>query len=346
MTTNLTQKDLHDVCSESFLPYRIDIVLDSECNLSCIGCIRILNKKCNNIDYCQFIKSIMLQENKESYELHFTGGEPFLKWNMIKEIIDEVKLFVSNITYSIYSNLTLLTDDMIHYIKLNSIQLHTSLDGLKNNNDVIRGIGTYEKITSNIQRLNNNNIEIQSITTTAKNENINSLSSDFIFLLSTLNIKKWRLNIDYHGINILESEVIDKIFELYTCAIAHNLLVEGTWMYPFNNLVSDNTEGFCSASRGNTIAILPNGKLSLCPYIETLSSSYFDDWMETEKEYCLLKMKLNDVVQCDQCIIKNYCKTQCLITRSQNDKKLFNWYCNVYRGLTVRLLEFYITKLK
>ncbi|MEA3317853.1 MAG: hypothetical protein U9R54_07840 [Bacteroidota bacterium] len=69
--------------TENYEPHRIDIVLDNECNLSCIGCIRTKNKKESGIDYSKFINGIAEKCNKENYQKHFTGGLPFLYWDLL-----------------------------------------------------------------------------------------------------------------------------------------------------------------------------------------------------------------------------------------------------------------------
>ncbi|MBE9467944.1 MAG: radical SAM protein [Bacteroidetes bacterium] len=329
--------------TELYQPYRIDIVLDNECNLSCIGCIRTKNEKEKTIDYPNFVKSIIENKSEKEYQIHFTGGEPFLDFSLLTQTIKEIQSITSNrLNYSIYTNLTILNKDIIEFVKSNNIQIHTSLDGLKEENDTIRGNGTFEIITNNIKRLKRAGIEINSVTTTLKNKNINNISTKFITELENLKVKTWRLNIDYLGIEIEPNDLIDKIFTLYNFAIQHHISVEGTWLYPFHNLISDNKNGFCPATKGETISILPDGKISMCPYSDTFFGTYKTDWHDINKEFNVVKKNLSENKKCTTCIIKDYCQTQCLITREQNNPELFDWYCKVYRGLTIKLLNYHI----
>lgn len=329
--------------TELYQPHRIDIVLDNDCNLSCLGCIRTKNEKNIKIDYSEYIKNILENGSEKEYQIHFTGGEPLLDWRLLTQTISETQTVTeSKPKYSIYTNLTILNNEIIRFIKSNSIEIHTSVDGLKNENDKIRGKRTFEIITNNIKRLKKYGIEINSVTTTLKNENINSITTDFINELENLNIKTWRLNIDYHGIEINPNELINKVFTLYSNATEKGISVEGTWIYPFNNLVSNNKNGFCSATKGETISILPNGKISICPYSETLLGSFHDNWYNINKEFKVVKNEISNNENCSNCIIKDYCHSQCLITREQNNPNLFNWYCEIYQGLTIKLLNYQI----
>lgn len=328
---------------EQFKPYRIDIVLDNECNLSCIGCIRTKNSKEDKIDQSKFINKIIRKENKEKYEIHFTGGEPFLKWNSLTKIIKQTQNSTNKeIAYSIYSNLILLNPDIIEFIKSNKIQIHTSLDGLKDENDKVRGNGSYDEIVSSIERLNKNDILLNSLTTTLKNENIQKISTDFIVNLEQFKIKTWRLNIDYFGIDLKPESVIDKVFNLYVFAIERGLSMEGTWLYPFHNLISDSRNGFCPATKGETIAILPDGKISMCPYSNSNLGTFQDNWNIISQQFNSRKQNLADKQRCNECIIKDYCQTQCLITTEENNTNLLDWYCEIYRGLTIKLLNYHI----
>ncbi len=99
---------------------------------------------------------------------------------MTKIVNDTQNSANKELTYSIYSNLTLLNDEIIEFIKSNIIQIHTSLDGLKNENDRVRGKGSYETLVSTIKHLQKNEITLSSITTTLKNENIQEVSNAFI----------------------------------------------------------------------------------------------------------------------------------------------------------------------
>ena len=302
-----------------YQPNRIDIVSGSECNLSCANCIRTQNNKSNKNDYSKIIKSILENSNKIECQVHFTGGEPFLDLPFITRSIQEIQtLTLNNLNYSIYSNLTILDDDIIKFIKSYNIQIHTSIDGLRDSNDKIRGKGTFDIVLNNIKILIKHGIEINSVTTTLKDDNINLISTDFINELDSLKIETWRLNIDYLGITINPTKLIYKVFSLYVYAIQKGMLVEGTWIYPFNNLISDNKNGFCSATKGETISILPDGKISMCPYSKTILGTFQNDWCKINEEFNIVNQELLSNNRCSGCIIKDYCQTQCLITQEHN----------------------------
>ncbi len=89
---------------------------------------------------------------------------------------------------------------------------------------------------------------------------------------------------------------------------------------------------------------MPDGKINLCPYSNTYIGTDKDNFEQLETNFIKLKQKQDKInnLNCEKCIIKNYCQTQCLITVEQNNTELFNWYCKIYQDLTMKLLDYHI----
>ena len=89
----------------------------------------------------------------------FYGGEPLLAFPLIKKAVTYSKeRFVGKeLTFSITTNATLFTDEIIHYFALHKVSLLISLDGPKEINDVNRvfadGKGTYDAVIERINRI-------------------------------------------------------------------------------------------------------------------------------------------------------------------------------------------------
>lgn len=87
----------------------------------------------------------------------FYGGEPLLEFSLIKKAVfySQKKFKGKVLTFSITTNATLLTEEMIHFFAANNIYLMISLDGPKEINDsnrvFVNGQGTYDKVMEKIQ---------------------------------------------------------------------------------------------------------------------------------------------------------------------------------------------------
>lgn len=97
----------------------------------------------------------------KNLEVDLFGGEPLLVFDTIKEIIDYAKQedvkFNKNIRFTMTTNATLLTDEIIEYIDKNMGNIILSIDGRKEVNDNVRirfdGSGSYDRILPNIKKM-------------------------------------------------------------------------------------------------------------------------------------------------------------------------------------------------
>jgi len=82
-------------------------------------------------------------------KIEFQGGEPLLNWETIKETVtyaeDKNKKAKRNLEFVLCTNLTLVDEEMLFFMKDHGIQVSTSLDGprdLHDKNRVLRGGGS------------------------------------------------------------------------------------------------------------------------------------------------------------------------------------------------------------
>lgn len=148
--------------------------LSENCNLKCLHCYQE-NHKPTQLKYEQLIdiynqfKELLKKLGMKGH-INITGGEPLCNPHLFK-ILDLIEKDSENISFSILSNGTLITDDIAKKIKkYNPYYVQVSLEGGRKTNDYIRGKGTYEKIAKGIQNLRKNDI-FTSISFTATNLN-------------------------------------------------------------------------------------------------------------------------------------------------------------------------------
>lgn len=113
----------------------------------------------------------------------FYGGEPFLNFSTIKFAVEYFNsldwnhygISVDQLTFSLTTNLTVFTDEIIEFIVANRFALAVSIDGPKNRHDKNRimadGNGTFEIIYKNLEKLSkysqwycNNFLTFQAVT--------------------------------------------------------------------------------------------------------------------------------------------------------------------------------------
>lgn len=98
---------------------------------------------------------------RRNIEVDLFGGEPLLNYSVVKEIInyakEQEKVFNKNIRFTITTNATLLTEEVMDYINKNMGNVVLSIDGRKEVNDKIRnrydGSGSFDSILPKIKRM-------------------------------------------------------------------------------------------------------------------------------------------------------------------------------------------------
>lgn len=153
-------------------------VVTNACNMQCVYCqAQNGETKPNGFMTKEIAKravDIAIQSPSNHLQFEFQGGEPLLNFEIIKFIVEYSKEICTGktIDYSIVSNLTLITDEMLDYIKRNNISISTSLDGnmmLHNKNRPYPGgSGTYETVYNAINKIRSEGICIGALQTTTK----------------------------------------------------------------------------------------------------------------------------------------------------------------------------------
>jgi len=101
--------------------------------------------------------SFFLPHLTKNYYINFYGGEPLLSFDLIEETISFLKYKDKELKkrahYTITTNGTLLTGEIIQFLSEHKFSVELSFDGLAQ--DVMRKKGSYQKVVSNIRELLN-----------------------------------------------------------------------------------------------------------------------------------------------------------------------------------------------
>lgn len=145
-----------------------------DCNFQCWYCYEIHTEKVwmlNNIqDSClAFVDTVLQRKELRNFRLSFFGGEPLLYFTkvakpLITKIGKKCREYNVNLHVHFTSNGALLNKEIINFLSSYNISFQITLDGDKENHDSTRfykgGIGSYDKIVSNITKLVQNGIRV------------------------------------------------------------------------------------------------------------------------------------------------------------------------------------------
>ncbi len=173
------------------------IVLTEKCNLNCKYCfVKKNNKILNEMSLKtlkNFIKKSFKNTNVKSFRYHFFGGEPLLKFDLIRYAVNLIKS--EEIEYSITTNGTLITEDIARFFKKHNFRVGVSIDGREyENNHLRKGIkSTFLRSLHGIKLLEKQGVK-WFILITPYPENFASFLKTVEFFIKRLKAKKIVIN--------------------------------------------------------------------------------------------------------------------------------------------------------
>ncbi len=154
-------------------------VLTNACNLQCVYCqARSGDEKQYEFmskETAERAVDFALQAPDDFLTFEFQGGEPLLNFETLRHIVEytEKKKGKKNIEYALVSNLLLLDDEKIKFIREHNIGVSTSIDGNQELHDANRpfadGTPSYHKVIDGISRLRGGSVPVGVIETTTRN---------------------------------------------------------------------------------------------------------------------------------------------------------------------------------
>jgi len=122
-------------------PLVLNVEISKDCNLNCKYCGRVKEDK-GLLDFNKIIKAI---DEVNTPIVYFTGGEPFLFFDELKQAVGYA--LAKNKIVFIVTNGTLVKNKLRELdVNKENLILMFSVDGLKEKNDSIRGEGSFEKM--------------------------------------------------------------------------------------------------------------------------------------------------------------------------------------------------------
>lgn len=135
---------------------KLILIITHWCNLDCVYCPVLREKKSMPTEVARQAVDIFISEYGQEKSIRFFGGEPLLKFNLIKDIVKfakrKTRFYKKSITFDITTNGVPLNNEMISFIQNNpEIELIISLDGdrrshLMNRTSLNRNLDSYSCI--------------------------------------------------------------------------------------------------------------------------------------------------------------------------------------------------------
>lgn len=352
-------------------------VLTNVCNLECIYC-QAKDETCispnkMSIETAEKCVDFALSSPSRFMTFEFQGGEPLANFDVLKHIVQyaESRKKGKVISYSVVSNLTLLSNEIISFFKENNISVSASLDGPQIVHDINRpwknGKGSYKYAIDGIKILKENGINVGAIQTTTKHslsfpseiiDQYVSIGQNSVFIrpLTCLGTaaRVWD-DIGYTAEEFLNfyEECLYYIIQLNLQGI--NICERHTIIF-LRKILHSTSENYmelrspCGASIGQ-LAYFYDGNIFTCDegrmlhemgYDNFLLGNVFDNSYDEIiqspicKATCIASL-LESQINCSDCVYQPYCGTCPVLNLAQeNDifmRKQNSYRCQIYSGM-------------
>ena len=303
------------------------VVLTTECNLRCLYCYGE-NYSClfsnykfpydyeptpSEITYSiSDLKKFIEKDNDPT--IIFYGGEPTLRTDLIKQIMDQI-----NAKFMLQTNGTLLKNLGEKYVKrLENVMF--SIDGDEQTNDYFRGKGTYKKIIENVNWLRKINYKGEVLARMTVMEP-NNFYDSAKYLMNIFDSIHWQLNALFYRDYEIRKEKFEPWKEKYREDVRR---LFDDWMndvrkgkvyriYPFIGLVdsflkNERVRLRCGAGWAQYV-IQTDGKIAPCVAMMGMKDFYAGDIFNSEPSN-LLKFDVGG--SCNNCKLRGSCGGRCL----------------------------------
>lgn len=258
------------------------IVLTEKCNLKCVECF--VTKRADNLStmtedrLAHAIRETILYGAKDRVTYHFFGGEPLLRFELIKHAVTILEKAVTEgrivrPLYAITTNATVISDEIISFFKEYDFKVGVSVDGPKEINDHLRiygdGRGTFKDIERNYKRLMATGIDCHILITPHPNH-LDELPRIFRSVLEIFPMKTVTVNTPLHFDTIqwtVPGERYAKLLiEIMRIAREFEVSVDSAASPPLAALAGNvRREGPCALVCDTVMAsISPDGNISFC----------------------------------------------------------------------------------
>jgi len=334
--------------------------LTNRCNLACSYCY--IHKSPG--DMTTTTGKLIIDKMIESCVAHgigsmnikFAGGEPLLRFELLKELVDYSKQGSNGkieVTYTVLTNAALVTEEIADYLISHNIGIGVSLDGIGVENDKSRhdrrGVGSFDRVIAGIETLVRSG-KRPSIMTTVSSDNY----------LGLLDLTKFLIGGGYRFRFSLQRDCESGWPDLlnHEDELLHTL--HGCYDYMEANLPKDNfakvhTFGDVKFQRparrscgaGNSFfAVGHDGQIGVCGLGLAKPFASINDQVDILDLVRQSNPKLADTLasdspRCNNCIWRKSCASGCplqtLATYGRYDRP--TPYCRVYREILPRVIR-------
>lgn len=315
--------------------FSVTLKVTNDCNLRCTYCYEQQNKQHMSLEIAK--KSIDFgvnnakENNYNQLLISFYGGEPLLRWEMIKEVIEYANELTDQegikILYDITTNGTLMNEDIMDILIDNNVSVRLSLDGNKDStnknrimkngksayDEIIKNIYLFKKYESTTGKKVHVSMVINKNTYKQITNNIKSIIGlGFMYIDSVLNyLENWT----DEELNIIEKEYNETLTMFIECQNKEKPFFWEILYHAIQPIKKRYKHFFCGAGK-KQLLVTPKGNFYPCTAAtkRELQIGHIDSGFEQGSRKLYLEYQRNAKEECVECNYVKYCiANDCII---------------------------------
>jgi len=334
----------------------LTVLPNQNCNLNCSYCYSKQVRSNMKLDFVQLKTAIdfFIEKKEKPLSISFMGGgEPMLSWQTVSNgiLYAKEKAGLQNIPidFTIITNGTIMTEDMLNFIHDHRINMSISFDIIEEIQNKQRG--EYDKVVDTINRLIFKNV-IPQINATITPDNVNQMEEMYDVLDSRFPqitkmmfepVTSVALFPKANNLDVFLKKYADNYLKIDLKARSKN---KSLTSFPYLRTVFP-VERACAGE----FCITAEGKISGCYCITTKKDPGHEKMIYgklSEKKgkvfikKDIFKNILNDNVysqkKCDACVVKWNCGGGCFFIRNLYSEEYQDVFCNFTRNFVQRVI--------
>ena len=337
----------------------LSLNVSQQCNMRCRYCF-VDSKKISVERVCE--KNMSFETADQSIRwykafkggpvrISLFGGEPLMQMYMVKRLIRKYKQD-NEVAFSLVTNATLMDDELIHLCTEKEVDLFVSLDGDRNQNDLMRlmanGSSAHDLVLEKMRRLPTNYFRTVKamMTVTKYTQNLYDsiryvMDCGFTYLALSFIKGNESLAETKEDLQRWDEDISRLSAMAYEGWLNRNRLIE-PFASIYDNILYRRTAAKGCVAGKEMLFVQPDGCLSPCyRFVTHIWGDVFHEGIDREKQETFLAYKpIYRGITCSHCWANRFCQGGC--TKDlPTDLKIKSSRCGFYQTILKRSLMVY-----
>ncbi|MBF7095656.1 radical SAM/SPASM domain-containing protein [Alkalibacter mobilis] len=296
----------------------------SECNLSCKYCYATQVQEKTHMDF-ETAKKIIDYFKNSNMKIQFTGGEPLLNFDLIKQVYSYIQEKKYKASFQMQTNATLIDNLMARELKQMNISIGVSMDGPPEINEVLRGKTNH--LIKGMHHLAQAGITVNlnSVVTSINVSRLSELADVALYFgnvagvgLDLLRHTGRAKDSDSTVKDVTERQLTEGLVALHErCEILYKYSGKKLYIRSIQEAKKRLTsnacvykKAYCYASTGQSYVVLPNGKIYPCGSL-TDHPEYYIGNLNIDENIKQISLPSPTANECEKCKYNYFCTGTC-----------------------------------